>query len=172
MWKKKHIDFILDENHYSTTIFRFYPRLSSCHSFGEEPPTKWDEVYKVYYTYSVFVRSKEDSSHKVLFKCVGDEDSSIDEVAARAKLIADGQTSVVNRQGRFVELLDNEVYAFGYGVCWTIKDFGNLGYKYEINMWNWDDTGYRFTLEKDKLKAFGEYLQECCEYMLAHGNPI
>ena len=26
--------------------------------------------------------------------------------------------------------------------------------------------------EKDKLKAFGEYLSECCEYMLAHGDPI
>ena len=27
-------------------------------------------------------------------------------------------------------------------------------------------------LGKDKLKAFGEYLSECCEYRLAHGDPI
>ena len=39
-------------------------------------------------------------------------------------------------------------------------------------MWDFDNTGYRFTLEKNELKAFGEYLNECCEYMLAHGDPI
>ena len=39
-------------------------------------------------------------------------------------------------------------------------------------MVNCDGIGYRFNLNKKRLKEFGEYLNSCCEYMLAHGDPI
>ena len=59
MSKKRKIDFVLEESDTAKLIFRFYPRRSSCHSFGDEPPKDWSDVYKVYYSYSViFVSNK------------------------------------------------------------------------------------------------------------------
>lgn len=171
MYKKRNIDFVLYEDEDEILVFRFYPRQSSCHSFDDKLPTKWEDVYKVYYSYSIFTMSKEDNEARVLFECGYDECSVIDEVAVRIALIVDGKRSVTLDNGRFIELINNEVYPMGYGVSWEIKECRTPN-KYKIVMWNWDDTGYRFTLEKDKLKAFGEYLNECCEYMLAHGDPI
>lgn len=48
---KRKIDFILrnDEGFYKD-IFRFYPRSTFVHSFNDNPPKNWDEVYKVYYS--------------------------------------------------------------------------------------------------------------------------
>ena len=51
MSKKRKIDFVLEESDTAKLIFRFYPRRSSCHSFGDEPPKDWSDVYKVYYSY-------------------------------------------------------------------------------------------------------------------------
>lgn len=68
-----------------------------------------------------------------------------------------------------IELLD-EVKPFGMGVFWKISECNDNAYK--IEMWNWDDTGYRFWLDRNRLRKFGNYLQKCCAYMLAHGDPI
>ena len=61
MGKKRKIDFVLRESDTSKLIFRFYPRRSSCHSFGDEPPKDWNDVYKVYYSYSIIQVYKEDN---------------------------------------------------------------------------------------------------------------
>ena len=53
MYKKRKIDFILNERRGYRLIFRFYPKRSSCHSFNENPPKSWNEVYKVYYSYAI-----------------------------------------------------------------------------------------------------------------------
>ena len=55
------------------------------------------------------------------------------------------------------------------GTSWTVSRRYDT---YEFRLFDWDDMGFRFYLKKDKLKAFGEYLSECCEYMFAHGDPI
>ena len=174
MGKKRHIDFMLHKDEDSTIIFRFYPRQSSCHSFGDKPPTSWDDVYKVYYSYSV-VERYDDGKSKVLFKCSCDECSIIDEVAARCLLLADGKTSVdvINPQSGLpctIQLLNNEMHPMGYGVSWDAKHLYDD--VYVISMFNWNDIGYRFYLTRDKLKTFGDFLNECCEYMLIHGDPI
>lgn len=173
MSKKRKIDFVLYEDDYETVIFRFYPRQSHCHGFHDFPPTHRGEIYKVYYSYSVFSRWTDDSSVETLFSCSCDECSVIDEVAARIKLIVDGNKSVTNvfdDEEYTIELLNNEMRPFGCGVSWTIDERNEDLYR--IMIWNYDNTGYRFYLHKDKLKEFGEYLNECCEYMLAHGEPI
>ena len=64
----------------------------------------------------------------------------------------------------------NEMYPSGMGVCWNISKFGEDWYSF--NLFDWDDIGFRFSLEKKQMKAFGEYLKGCCEYMLEHGDPI
>ena len=66
--------------------------------------------------------------------------------------------------------LFDEVFPIGYGVSWVIHKLHSG--KYSITMWKYNNTGYRFVLDRDKLKKFGEYLNECSEYMLAHGDPI
>ena len=172
MWKKRKIDFVLGESDTSKLIFRFYPRRSSCHSFGDEPPKDWNDVYKVYYSYSVIEFDKEDNWHKTLFNCHCDECSIIDEIAERCKLLAEGKTVFKGKhdgEKYTIKLLNNEVYPFGMGVSWTISRHNTT---YEFRLFDWNNTGYRFCLEKYKLKAFGEYLNKCCEYMLAHGDPI
>ena len=174
MWKKRKIDFVLYEDDDEILIFRFRPRQSSCHSFNEKPPTKWEEVFKVYYSYSVFRRWKEDNNIEMLFDCYCDECSAIGEVSARIERIVNGERQVtVSRKDKeyVIELLNNEIYDFGDGVSWIINECKNPNY-YEVVMWKYDEIGYRFYLEKDKLKKFGEYLNECNEYMLAHGDPI
>ena len=70
-----------------------------------------------------------------------------------------------------IELLNDEIFPFGMGVSWIINKY-NQPDLYEFILWDWENRGYRFYLEKDKMKEFGEYLDECCEYMLAHGDPI
>lgn len=172
MRKRRKIDFVLHESDFEKVIFRFYPRQSNCHSFGDKPPTKWEEVYKVYYSYRIMKIYKEDGSHVILFDCPCDECSEIYEVAERCKLIADGTKSITRAWEEklyTIELLD-EVKPFGMGVFWKISECNDNAYK--IEMWNWDDTGYRFWLDRNKLRKFGNYLQKCCEYMLVHGDPI
>lgn len=174
MRKKRKIDFILHEDDVKMLVFRFRPRQSNCHSFDEIPPKTWNDVYKVYYSYSIFERWKDDNYADILFDCSCDECSVIDEVSARIKHIIDGRKTITVRhmgEEYVIELLNNEVVPFGVGVSWIINKCKNSDL-YEIMLWNYNDTGYRFYINKDRLKKFGEYLNLCCEYMLAHGDPI
>lgn len=171
--KKKKIDFVLSEGRDEILIFRFYPRSSSCHSFGCLPPTKWEEVYKVYYSYSVIQKWKENGSYRKVFECDCDECSIIDEVAARCLYLSEGKenvTKTVDGKEHTINLLNNEMYPSGMGVSWDVTKVS--GDYYEFRMFDWNDVGFRFALKKDRLKEFGEYLQECCEHMLEHGDPI
>lgn len=178
MGKISKIDFVIHEDDFEEVIFRFLPRQSNCHSFGDILPTKWEEVYKVYYAYKIFIKWKEDGHITEVFNCGCDECSIIDEVSERIKHIVEGKKSLsVNRNGEeyVIELLNKEVVPFGYGVSWTINEIiNNMRNEifYEIVLWKHDRIGYRFYLDTNKLEEFGKYLNECCEYMLAHGDPI
>lgn len=190
MDKRRKIDFILHEDEWARVIFRFYPRQSSCHSFGDKPPKSWNDVYKVYYSYKVIKQYKDNKyrSH-ILFDSHVDESSAIDEVAAACDLITMGHKNITktwNNEEITIELLNREMKPFGMGVFWKISEIKTIVFdedsyfseedKYEINydvqMFRWDNVGYRFCLDKNKLREFGEYLNECCEYMLTHGDPI
>lgn len=178
MQKRKKIDFVLYEDNYEKIVFRFLPQQSSCHSFGDKPPKSWKEVYKVYYNYKIFRRLKNDNFVYEPFLSHCDECSVIDEVAARIKHIVEGKKSITVNRGDdkyVIKLLGEEVFPCGDGVSWTINELHIRTRKeklYEIVLWNSNEEGYRFQLRKGKLKEFGEYLSKCCEYMLAHGDPI
>ncbi len=171
--KKKHrIDFILYENDYSKLVFRFRPDLSNCHSHNDEPPKSWNEVYKVYYYYEIFEKYSEDKERIVLWKSGCDECSIIAEVAYRIPLILEGKKKieVEYSNAKFTINLFNEMMPCGDGVCWKIDKLSKDNY--QLAMWNSDEIGYRFHLYREQLQEFGEYLKECSEYMLAHGDPI
>jgi hypothetical protein len=81
-------------------------------------------------------------------------------------------------------LLDNQILPLGMGTNWTISKhtWTDIGYEddeedvvhtyYNFVLFDYNDKGFRFTINEKDLKSFGEYLLGCCEYMLAHGNPI
>ena len=178
MEKRKKIDFVLYEDRDEKIVFRFLPQQSSCHSFGDKPPKSWKEVYKVYYNYKIFWRWTEDNDVYELFHSHCDECSIIDGVAARIKHIVEGKETITVNRGDdkyVIKLLGEEMLPCGDGVSWTINKLHTRTQKekwYEIVLWDSNEKGYRFKLRKDKLKEFGEYLSKCCEYMLAHGDPI
>lgn len=173
MKKKRKIDFVIYENKYEIVTFRFYPRQSNCHSFNDIPPKNWSEVYKVYFSYGIFRRWKDSNSTETLFECLCDECSVIKEISSRIEYIAqDNKTISISCGGEeyIINLFDEEVFPIGYGVSWVIHKLSSG--EYSITMWKYNNTGYRFIVDKDKLKKFGEYLNECSEYMLDHGDPI
>ena len=94
MSKKRKIDFVLNEKDDERLIFRFYPRKSSCHSFGDEPPKCWEDVYKVYYSYAIIKQWKfepeEQWESEIMFREPCDECSIIDEIGHTCLLLADG----------------------------------------------------------------------------------
>ena len=68
-----------------------------------------------------------------------------------------------------IKLLDKTIRPFGFGVTWMLHKEHNL---YEVLLLNYNSVGYCIRIDKEILKEFGLYLQSCCEYMLAHGEPI
>jgi hypothetical protein len=184
MGKKKKIDYIIERSYDRRLIFRFYPRQSSCHSFGDEPPKNWSDVYKIYYSYAVIKQWKfnpEDQwESEIMFYESCDECSEIEEVGQRCLLLADGIEVFKRDDGREIQLLDNRILPFGMGTNWTISkntwtDWENESIKhtyYKFTLFDHFDKGYRFKIKQEDIKAFGEYLLGCCEYMLAHGDPI
>ena len=188
MWKKKKIDFMLEEEVDERLIFRFYPRQSSCHSFNENPPTKPEDVYKVYYSYAIIKQFKWDNDSQweseVFYRESFDECSIIDEVGHTCLLLADGYETFEREDGERIPLLDEELFPFGCGTKWTISKHTCTEYGcfkededvvinyYTFTLFDHWNKGFKFTLKEEKLKAFGEYLLECCDYMLTHGDPI
>lgn len=176
MSKKRKIDYIIEQSDNKRLIFRFYPKQSSCHSFNDKPPKNWNEVYKVYYSYAVIRQikwKKEDQwESEVLFYEPCDECSIISDVAERCKLLSEGKTvfkGEYDGEKYSIKLLNNEMHPFGMGTSWTILKCDKI---YEFRLFNWNDIGFRFYLEKNELNNFADYLNECCEYMLIHGDPI
>ena len=182
MTKKRKIDFILSENDLYKIIFRFYPRQSSCHSFGNEPPKSWNDVYKVYYNYRVLKIYKEDNYCSILYDTHCDECSVIDEIGQVCLLLADGNEFFEREDGEKISLLNECFLPFGMGTDWTITKHTCTSFNwdepdevtitYNFMLFNYNNTGFRFKLDSTRIKDFGEFLLSCCEYMLTHGDPI
>lgn len=188
MRKKRKIDYIIEQSDDERLIFRFYPRQSSCHSFGDEPPKSWSDVYKVYYSYAVIKQWKFDPEDQweseIMFYEHCDECSEIDEVGQRCLLLADSVEVFKREDDKEIPLLDNQILPFGMGTSWTISKhtWTDVGYEddeedvihtyYNFVLFDYSDKGFRFCINEQDIKSFGEYLLGCCEYMLAHGDPI
>lgn len=177
---KQKIDFIIKEDDSKRIIFRFYPRRSHCHSFNDIPPKNWDEVYKVYYHYSILLQHKKITNvdkvqycTETLFESLTDECSVIDAFANVCKLVSSDSFKIKKPNDKFEQLLFDEFTPHGNGVSWRILDVASHDNPfYEIQLFNHLHRGYRFYMHPSQLKCFAEYLLSCCEYMLAHGESI
>ena len=188
MSKKRKIDYIIKQSDNERLIFRFYPKQSSCHSFGDEPPKNWNEVYKIYYSYAIIKQWRFNSDYEweseVMFYESCDECSIIEEVGQRCLLLADGYETFEREDGDRIPLLDQRIIPFGMGTEWTISKHVCTGYGYDENdeditytyytfmLFDYFGKGFKFDLNEKNIKSFGEYLLGCCDYMLAHGDPI
>lgn len=179
------LDYIIESDDDCRLVFRFYPRSSSCHSFNEEPPKSWGDVYKVYYSWAILIQFFDEEGAirytKTVYKDDFDECSRIDEIAARCKYLAKGKEKIeLEHQGDkyTVALLDTNVIPIGMGTTWKIlkREYNDIDYGYHISylfeVWGYNEQGYRFYISQERIQDFGEYLQMCCDYMLEHGEPI
>ena len=174
---KQKLDFIIYDERGERLVFRFYPRSSYWKS-----PKSLEEVFKIYYSYSIFMQWKKENGSiertEVMYKDPCDEGSVIDIVSECCEKLSNGVTKeekhlkIGNKDyNRMVHYCGTEYDPLGYGTSWLIHP-SNKENMFKIEVWSSDDKGFRFWLSKEKLKQFGEYLNMCCEYMLEHGEPI
>lgn len=105
--KEKNFGFLLKRNEYETVGFRFFPEHSHVHGFGGECPKTWDEVYKVYCVWSIYITKYGERS---TFD-VWDEGSVLGSVA-----------DVITQ---FAAADKNDSTSFGDGADWDIRYFSN-----------------------------------------------
>ena len=158
------IDYIIEESDSFKVIFRFYPQESSCHGFGDVPPTNWRNVYKVYFHYEIIEENLAFGESKVVFSSCHDENSIM-------KSIAKVMSAISNNEKEACKYLGEIYWALG-GVGWKIDEISSKLNQYRITLINDEDEKYELYCNNLELGYFADYLDKCCEYMLAHGDPI
>ena len=190
--RKRKMDFVLYEDEFCRFIFRFYPRLSHCHSFDEEPPKTYQDIYKVYFNYAIIcqylVDGKLESSEQI-WNSDCDECSIIDEIAYICSKISDNifteTKTIYNGEEHTFNYLD-QFFCPGDGIDWKINKVERYNHwnkngeilkepeiyhNFEFLMRKENGVSYIFELSPERTREFGKFLQGCCDYMLKHGEP-
>lgn len=164
---KRKIDFVFEEDGRRRKVFRFYPRRSHVHGFGEDCPASWDEVYKNYYTRSVLWQSKRDDDgqweSKTIFEIKSDECSALTYLKRVILDLKYGKSTYA--------------YSLG-GSMWRISfsaaDFAHRRRPYyEFFVWKrYSGEACYFRLQRKEIRKFIKYLDYINEYMLQHSEPI
>lgn len=183
--KKKHIDFIIPGRSRKRMI-RFYPRESRMHSFGDEPPKDYRDVYKVYYSWAILESRleavKENGEEKwsmfrQVFSMPFDECSCIESGLETAlKLVMDHRRKEVRElscgwPGSVWRIVRMD------GTEFDLEEFGgeklrdNDTFFFEV-FDNDSDKGYRFSLNRQQAEDFRKYIKEVNAHMLENGEPI
>lgn len=157
-------DFVLFEDEDYRIVFHFFTRDSHCHSFNDDPPKSWNEVYKVYYSWSItdelLDNADEVMESDVLFDIPWDECSRLTELPSYIK-------DVVYNEDVKVHLAPLGQPASE----WYISRVDEDTIKFTV----WNDplnVGYRFKLSNEKVKEFAWFLDDINQYMLEHGEGI
>ena len=157
-------DFVLFEDEDYRIVFHFFTRDSHCHSFNDDPPKGWNEVYKVYYSWSItdelLDNDGEVMESDVLFDIPWDECSRLTELPSYIK-------DVVYNEDVKVHLAPLGQPASE----WYISRVDEDTIKFTV----WNDplnVGYRFKLSNEKAKKFAWFLDDINQYMLEHGVGI
>ena len=173
---KRKIDFILNEGCYERYIFRFHPRISHCHSFNDNPPKSWSEVYKIYFSYSIVYQQLDKEGQvkrdKTIWSVDCDEDSLFDTVAYACDRISKGLYYEIRGEDEWRYFLNYTYTSFGHGVSWRIEEVEENYPLYRFLMTKSNGVSYVFYLSDEKAADFGQFLTHCCDYMVKHGEPI
>ena len=169
---KQKIDFIFNEiEDDEREVFRFYPRRSHVHGFGEKCPQTWEQVYKVYYCWSIYRQDKwnpEDNwESRLMFEMYCDECSELGNVSCTID-----ELIKCNEDKKSIYL-----NVIGDGADWKLTFYTKEQYIKEdiIEFQTWNRVthqGYKFSLFVSEAKKFKEYIDMVQEYMLAHSEPI
>ncbi len=174
---RKHFDFVIENETYRETVFRYYPKQTHVHGFGDESPKNWKEVYKVYYSWAIIDKFYDDEEH-----------TKFDGYEFRMKMGCD-ECSVLPYLDDVIRNVietgkaENNVEGFGQPSSdWSIsKRSGDMGkvfnYKpyeyYDFTVFdNWQNNGYRFTLDRKQVEKFCKWLDKINTYALAHGEGM
>ena len=162
--KLKEMRFTIKTGEYEDVIFRFFPRDSHCHGFGDKPPKNWKGVYKVYYAWDIVQFGKWrgeiiNCEQKSLFDMPWDECSVLTDLGNHILAIIDKEYS--------------ESHLNGMGMPTSKWDIEIDGPIVTFTVWNDPDmNGYRFRLYKEKAREFAEFINTINEHMLENGEPI
>ena len=153
---KQKIDFILNENSEERMIFRFFPDIS-CNYCFDKYPNSLEDIDIAYYTWAIIYQCKinNDWITKNEKKCELEEDSQL-------YLVSKACVNIFNE-----DWFNQNVKYFcpaGCGVSWYFYKLNATDYFMFYLIGNNIET--RFILHKEKMIAFGEYLLNCCKYML------
>ena len=156
--RARNLDFVLVDGvrWVPRVIFRFYPCHSHMHSFDENLPKSYEDVYKVYYCWAVLERQVDDKGDPIgnsnrIFGMDCDECSAITELGGAIKEIAMNNPEDCSEQ---------TLMSLGQpGSIWEIKRISNGEWidgvwvddtksgKIQISVWNnHSQLGYCFIL--------------------------
>jgi len=173
---KKKIDFIIADNKYSKKIFRFYPKNSHVHGFNNDNPKTWEEVYKVYFAFSILEYDKNTNKCIEMYVEKFDECSCIDSVAYFIANMDSYGDSAIERCS-----------PSGDGTHWIIEKFTIETYEsmcdycdeveyesyYDFFLWHsHNGLGYHFQLSENKAIEFTQVIDDYLAYMLSHSECI
>lgn len=156
---EKNFAFLIKKTDDETIGFRFFPKRSHVHGFGDECPKSWSEVYKVYYDWCIYHTIFGDRSSFYVW----DEGSALADLA-----------NVITRFAAADKTDSALLNAFGDGADWDIRYFVNAECdmrSFEFCAWN-HHKGFRFNLERDDALRFAAFIRRTLAYMLEHSEPI
>ena len=162
---KRKFDFALFDTSLFRDIIRYYPRRTHVHSFDENPPKTWEEVYKVYYSWAI-IRQHYGDDEKIersefLLEMPCDECSQIPDLSEIIKYVM-----------KTGETFDEPT--FGQPAAdWMIKKerVDYVYYDFEV-FDNWTNQGYRFAFTEGETLKFCTWLDKINQYALEHGEEI
>lgn len=169
---KRKIDFVLrDFPGIYRDIFRFYPRRSHVHSFDDDQPKDWSEVYKVYYSWAVIRQIYNDDSSgfipeesEVLFRMDCDECSRLPDLQEMIRKVI--------HTGLNCNLMVHGQPAADWNISKN-ESLVDIPASYEFQVFNnWTNQGIRFALNKEETLKFIDYLERINQYALDHGEGI
>lgn len=168
-------DYILYEDKHERVMFRLYPRHTYIHSFDDNPPTKWEEVYKVYYSWAIIKTYKDDDgklepeSADRVFDMEWDECSNVVNLHAFIWWVIESQETF-NYPTVGQPAADWIITPRDYYEEWENKYYEYYNFQVFDNCRN---TGFRFRLDRKQTEDFANWLEEMNNRALVRcGCPI
>lgn len=181
MSKLQHMDFLLKKNEYSCIKIRFYPQKSHMHSFNDDPPLNYNEVYKVYYSWGILEAINNYSNErgrgcKKVFTFDYDENSALSCLDQAIKHVIRYKNKKmvlqsVGQPGSNWNIYYNKYYGYSEDDFEEIH-IPQMDYLV-FEVWNnCSNQGYKFDLSVETAKEFSDFISDVNKHMLENGEPI